>query len=115
MQQQKISMSVGYDGEKINFHFRMISLGEEQRYIQRFVDIVDTDFDTKSEKEYQVLVDAVANWSVEPIEVNGVKSEALPAESVREYFSERTDAKERILNTAYMSFKSKLTPSLSFL
>jgi hypothetical protein len=118
---QKISLRVGYEGESLAFHLRMISMAEEQRYTQRFIDIVDSDPETKSEKEYQILVDAISNWSVEVPTKKDVAgkdepiAEGTPSEAIRRYFAERSDEKERILNTAYMSFKARLAPSVSFL
>lgn len=128
MDAERISLEVGYGGEKITFHLHMISMQEEQRYTQRFADIVEKDSAVRAEREYFILVDGIASWSIDiPTKKGGktgdedvaliddYETPLSPAETVRKYFEERTGKKERILNQAVAAFRNRMVPDVSFL
>lgn len=108
------------DGNEVIFHLRSISTAEENRYTAQFSDISDVDsFEVRAEKEYGILVDAIASWSEEEptIKVKGVveaTSSESPAAGVRAYFEERTNEKERIANQVVLAFRRKLQPDVVF-
>lgn len=120
----QFSMIVGYGAEKITFHLRMVSMAEEQRYTQRFADLVDTlDSEERAKKEYAILVESLVNWSsAMPVrrgedtkDLDVALGEGTLAEAIHAYFDERTDTKERILNATVVAFRNRLTPEVSFL
>jgi hypothetical protein len=97
MEQEKISLSVGYKSEKPIFHLRMISVMEEQEFFQRFSDIADNDTE-KAEKTYQILVDGLKAFASDFPQkteiVEGKETKVLliekavsPSDAIAKYFA----------------------------
>lgn len=122
MSAERISFSIGRGEEKIVLHLKMLSLAEEAEFLKRFADIADLGASTKAEKEYQILVDSLADWSVASPQkyekeelVSLFTDESTPADAVHKYFETRTVVKERLANAAVIAFRNALQPEVSFL
>jgi hypothetical protein len=121
MENEKISFKIGHPrgNEAITFHLRMISVAEDSKFLQKFIDLADDD--AKTDKEYQIYVDALADWAVEmPMRSNGDgKDKPLgksdPQVAIKEYFAQRTPKKEWVADYAIRAFRSQLQPDVSFL
>lgn len=119
MTPETISLKVGYKSTKITFHLRVVSLKEENLYTQRFIDLIGKD--NREEREYQIIVDALSTWAaaMPTIEEDGkelpLMTDKTAMEATAEYFKERTNEKERIVNAAMVSFRNQMTPSVDFL
>jgi len=124
MKPQIISFEIGYGNEMVAFRLGLIRVKEESDFIQRFVDIADDDVE-KAEKEYQIFVDSLAQWSVEkPQSVELIDGKKVytdlfpdaesPAASIRGYFGEKTVEKEWIADYAIRAFRGKLQPTVRF-
>lgn len=115
-----ISLAVGYKDTKVTFHLGMISMKEEAQYTQRFTDIADKD-DNKSDKEYQIILDSLAAWAVNPatqLTKDGKQvplGKGTPAEAIHEFFKDKTHEKERILHATMVYFRNEMSPEVSFL
>lgn len=125
MNSEKISLSVGFKSEKPIFHLRMISVTEEQEYLQRFSDIADNDVE-KADKTYQILVDGLKSFASDFPQkteiVEGKETKVLlvekassPSDAIAKYFEEKSVVKERIANTAILAFRNQMQPDVSFL
>lgn len=106
--------------EEIILSLRTISTAEEKKFTTQFTNISDSDSEErKSEQEYDILVDRLADWSVEKpvIKINGKEQDVpgdTPADAVRAYFAERTPEKDRTANAVVVYFRRKLQPEVVF-
>lgn len=124
MSQRVIKIGSGYDGQATVFALRTITLAEENTFLNRFEEIADTEDATKkADQQFDILIDALASWSVEmPMIKNGDKKDKPavekadnPADAVRKYFQDKTGEKERIANQVVLNFRAKLSPTVVFL
>lgn len=121
---EEISIKVGYGAEKVTFCFGVISLEDEDLYVQRYAAIEETD-PQRREKEYRCAVDALAAWSkktptILKEDADGKKVEepvapGTPSEAVREYFKTMTNQSSRIVNATIISFRNRMVPDVDFL
>jgi hypothetical protein len=121
MNKETISFNIEGRGENLTLHLGMISVAEDTQYTQRFSQIADLKDKAKADKEYQIYVDSLAEWASEmPTRKNGdggdhPLGEGSPADAIRAYFGERSNAKEWIAVTAVSAFRNSLYPRVSFL
>lgn len=116
-----VEVSVTY-GSRVTFFLRMIGIAEEQKLREKAFGLTDAERD---EKEYQMNVDILADLSEKHptgmlVEVgDGVLSDVppagTPAETIRDFFAEKTAVKERIAFYAVRGYFVRLQPSESFL
>lgn len=117
----------GFVAERICFPMRPLSLLENNEFWQRFGDIADTL--TKAEKadrEYEILVDALASWSVQMPFTRTYKKDSkdftdtplddvdTPDAAVRKFFKEKTVDTEKIAHAAVSRFNAKDTANTVF-
>jgi hypothetical protein len=116
---------VGYGDEQIVFHPRMATLAEQTDVQQKFNNISDSD-EEKYQKEFDILIEAVSEWSLETpkklVKVKGefkreplVENAESTLDAMKRYFAERTAEDERVLRAAYNSYVSQMSPEISFL
>lgn len=129
MNPETISISVGYGNDRPTLHLRMITMAEEQDFLNRYTDIADLPPAQKAEKEFQICVDALKAWSEMPtkkvekpgkngqvdiVDVPYVEADS-PAEAIEQIFKPRTIKTERMAHLAINSFRVKLQPQVDFL
>lgn len=113
-------LEIGYEDTKITFYLRMISVEEEERYIEKFAAIPDIDPDRHT-KRFEVYKDALGEFSLKPPTINkegknGVLvKDASAVDAIQTYFKERSVENERIMRAAYVMFRSQLDPEVNFL
>lgn len=121
MTPETISFSVGYKHELPTFHLRMISMAEENAFNARFVDIADKD-PAKDDKQYQIKVDALADWSVQmPTrkedgeDIPLMNGQPTPAATIKAYFAEKSTDKEWIAEFAIRALRIRTQPEVTYL
>lgn len=120
---ETIKVTVTYK-EPITFHLRMIGISTEEQLRQKMFGLSE---DQKAEKSYQNNIDMLADLSVKHADglfkfteadenenENVLIRQNSPAESVREYFKDRTILKERIAEYAVRGYFIKLQPDVNF-
>jgi hypothetical protein len=116
-------IGVGYDDKLAIFHLRRISTAEETRYTSRFLTIpANATEEQRAEKEFAIYVDALADWSEQPVSTKDDKGVELPmfpeaetpAQSVRDYFNEQTVDNERIATSLIIRYRTALAPNIVF-
>lgn len=121
MNNETISLQLVGRNEAVTFHLESISVFQDREYQQRFVELADLSEQERADREYKIYSDALADWSAEmPTRKNGtgeekpLADEGTPAEAVRAYFADRTNAKEWIAVSALTAFRNSLYPSVNF-
>lgn len=122
MTPEKISLTVNLRGLILVFFFNMLSIEDEQAYMDRLQSVPDGP--DKRDKEYQILIDGVAAWSYQMPRVRTYENDQMTekelgegaiADEIRNFFKDRTPSNERILNTLIIKFREAMTPTVSFL
>lgn len=132
-------IGVGYDDAVTIFHLRTITVAEDNRYANRFLEIPKNATDeARSELEYGIFVDALASWSTsgptrrviekhpdagpggEMTETEVEMEKELfpnietPAEAVKQFFNQRDEQTERIAPALMAAYRNRLKPSVIF-
>lgn len=118
---ERIPVRVGYRNLKYVFYLNMLSMEDEQAYMDRLAAV--TPGPDKRDKDYEILVDGLAAWSYQaPAQVDAkgnavilaIDGESV-AETVKRVFGTRTKVFDRILNTAVINFRLAMSPGVDFL
>lgn len=118
-----VNIGVKHGSAEVVFHLRVISVAEENRYAARFLAIPDKDTEErKAELEYSIFVDSLAAWSEEPLTARTESGDEslvypginTPADSVKEFFKEKTPYTERIAPAVIGRYRMKLQPDVVF-
>lgn len=118
-------IETGFGESKVIFHLRMISLAEQSAIELRFNDIADSDTE-KWQKQFEITRSALGEFSSEMpqrlekehgefVKKPLVEEAETPTVAIDKFFAERTIENERVLNDAYLLFRSQLSPSARFL
>jgi hypothetical protein len=134
-------IGVGYDDAITIFHLRAITLAEDTRYANRFLEIPqNATEESRTQHEYDIFVDALASWSTEGpttrvIEKKFVAADgedeateqeveeekalfpelsASPAEAVKHFFEKRDAQTERIAQALMGAYRNRQKPSVIF-
>jgi len=118
-----IKLKTVFGSETVIFNLKVLTVAEENKIRASTFGLKD---DEKEAKEYDNIVSVLSEHSaeaahiptLETVEVEGGKTETkevLKPISVREYFQNRTAAKERIAHTAFRAWMVALQPSYDFL
>jgi hypothetical protein len=99
----------GYDGSKVVFYLRMISVAEEEDIMRRLRDILDVETPERYSRQYSIIRSVLSEYSARLPERNGVPFE------VGAGFAEQTPANERILMAVFTMFRQQLDPDTRFL
>lgn len=115
------------DDDIVVFPLRNISVGEENAYTKRFLNIgINESPEAAAKKEHEIFVDSLASWSVEqgpcrPVQTgDGVIFEPLypdaetPAAATQEFFKDSDADKMRIAIQIVLGFRNRLQPKLIF-
>lgn len=102
------------------FSLRQITVADDSAFLQRFIDISDSE--DRSEAAYQIKVDILAEWAVafpDDLKKDGKKlkrpDEALDsADAVRAFFAEADVDKDWISETAVNTLRMRHSPTVSF-
>jgi len=107
----------GIVSERICFPMRSISLLENTEFWAKFADIADTlSKEEKAKAEFDILVDALASWTVEMPFIRTYKGDMVsdellvgetPANAVRKYFKECTPDLEKIANAVINAYNNR--------
>lgn len=119
---EKLKISAGWGDTKIQWSLKMITVSEEQSYLDRILASKEDDKNAGGgRKEYDAGVDAIVAWSTDmPIIIKGSERQPLSTEedfgaAIRNFFSDRSVAKERLLHTSILQYRSAMIPDVSFL
>jgi hypothetical protein len=121
---EEFRIAAVYGEEEIHFKMRMISVEEENQYLDRLMKLISSANGKKdSEAEYRILVDALTSWLAETPRRKDLETgemvllEGLEEKdkAVGEYFKERTPAKERMVNQVLNMYRRSLVPDVHFL
>lgn len=123
MDHEKLSLAVNFRNKTVVFFLNMISIEEENKYLERLTGIKDGP--DKKQKEYEALVDGVVAWSYQmptvkefvdgKLEERPLRDHGNFAEAIREEFAERTVSNERLMNQLVIRYREAMTPQVSFL
>jgi hypothetical protein len=103
------------------FSLRQITVADDSNFLQRFIDIADSE--DKSEAAYKIKVDILAEWAApfpDNIKNGDGKKIKRPAEvldtaeAVRAFFAEADVDKDWISETAVNSLRMRHSPTVSF-
>lgn len=124
---ENIEFGVRFRDTTLNLSLRLISVLEDTEYQQRFTQIADKKGEARAAAEYKIYADALAAWSAEmPTTSNGktdkdgnpittpISKHTVVADAVKDYFAEKTPAKEWIAVTAVSTYRGELFPSVIF-
>ncbi len=116
MTPRTFSITAGYKPNMTTFYLRMITVVEENQFLERFSDISDAMNDIqRSEHEYEAMVDALKSWSVKAPTVKGQEeSSDPPAEAIEKLFGEHAAENHRIVNAVLARYRQALSPDVSF-
>lgn len=116
----EILVKIGFGASKIKFLFRMLTLAEEQEWSNTSAAGLDGPRDM--EKEYHFMVDRLAEVSKAPLQAMNADEHwvdlvdgADAAASIRQYFSDFSAAKERIVGQTFLEYRNSMVPTRSFL
>lgn len=118
---EEIVVKLGFGDNKITFNFRMLSLAEERQWANADA----KEFDSKNpdpKKEYDLTVRKLSQVILNPLTALDAEGNPVPlipgasaSESVLEFFKDFTPAKERILVSAFLEYRTAMVPTKSFL
>jgi hypothetical protein len=126
MKQETISLRVVGRKDTVTFHLREISVSEDEEYGERHAKIADKKGAEKAKAAFKIYIDAIASWSdAMPTIENGEVDEkgnaiSLPigegsiSDAVRQYFSDDSPAKERMLRAVIGNYRTSLYPDVTF-
>lgn len=115
---ERFRIRLTYGDVEADFELRMISVDEENQYVDRLVKLDRTN----KEEEFRLLVDTVASWSTKPPVVRQVSTGELvntnyenTESGVKEFFGEFSPSSERLVNQLLSTFRRALIPKADFL
>lgn len=99
----------------ISFCLRMVGLSEESKIKQKFFAL--TDEEKEAGKEYELNVQTIAELCTElptGMYPDGATPKTPVPLAVKDYFKDKTVAKERIAEYVVRAYLAKLMPEISF-